>query len=91
MELYQKYAELDKQISLLEEQKKAIREEISESLPEDGVKNEFITAFWTIKKKWSYSPVVESLTENLKSTKEKEEEDGTAKFEEIKQLTIKTK
>lgn len=91
MELYEKYSAIDKEITLLEEQKKGLRKEIEESLPEEGVKNDFVTAFWAIKKKWAYSSAIESLSENLKSAKEKEEEDGTAKFEETKQLTIKVK
>lgn len=89
MTIYEQYAEVDKQIEALEAKKKVIRDEISKELPEEGIKNDFVNAFWTIKKKWTYSPKVDGLTAELKSTKEKEEEDGMAKSEDIKQLTIK--
>lgn len=91
MELYTQYAELQKQIDSLEAKKELLREDIAKTLPEEGFKDETINLYWTTKKKWKYSPKVDGLNAELKATKEKEEEDGTAKSEEVKQLTIKIK
>lgn len=88
---YEQYRQVQKQIDTLEEMKESLRADIEKNLPEEGFKDETINVFWTNKKKWSYSPKVESLTAELKATKAKEEEDGTAKAEDVKQLTIKVK
>lgn len=89
--MYEKYIEIQNQIDVLESQKDSIRKKIEETLPTEGFKNEKINAFWTTKKKWTYSPKVKGLEAEIKATKEKEEEEGLAKFEEVKQLTIKIK
>lgn len=88
-DLYAQYSALEKQIETLELAKKELRATIEEQLPEEGVKNEFVTAFWTLKKKWTYSPMIDALTDNLKVAKKTEEETGMATAEEVKQLTIK--
>lgn len=88
---YQQYVELQKQIDVLEAQKEELREEIGTWLPTDGYKDETITAFWTTKKSWKYSPRVDGLNAELKATKKQEEEEGIATAEETKQLTIKVK
>lgn len=89
MTKYEEYAKLQSEINVLEAKKELLRAEIETILPEDGYKDELITAFWTMKKKYDYSPKVKGLETELKATKKQEEEDGTAKFEEIKQLTLK--
>lgn len=91
MELYAQYTEVQKKIDALEAEKDVLREKITAELPEEGYKDESITAFWTVKKSWKYSPKVDGLNAELKATKKQEEEDGTATAEENKQLTIKVK
>ena len=91
MELYKQYVELEKQIVELEAKKDLLRADIAKSLPEDGYKDETITAFWKTTKKWKYSPKVDGLNAELKATKKDEEEKGIAKFEESKQLAITVK
>lgn len=91
MDLYEQYNKLEKEIEGLESKKELLRADIEKELPAEGVKNNFVTAFWTLKKKFKYSPKVDGLTAELKATKAKEEEDGTATFEETRQLTIKVK
>ena len=54
MELYKQYVELEKQIVELEAKKDLLRADIAKSLPEDGYKDETITAFWKTTKKWKY-------------------------------------
>lgn len=91
MEKYKQYIELQKELDLLEEKKDVLRKEIEAELPEEGYKDEVINVFWTIKKKWEYSPKVKGLETELKATKKDEEEKGIATSEEVKQLTIKIK
>lgn len=91
MTIYEQYIQTQKQLDVLEETKDKLRKEIESQLPEEGFKDDSINVFWTSKKKWTYSPKVEGLTAELKATKEKEEEEGVAKAEEVKQLTIKVK
>lgn len=91
MEQYKQYVELIKEIDLLEAKKEVLRAEIEKDLPEEGFKDETINIFWTTKNKYTYSPKVKGLETELKETKKKEEEDGTATKEETKQLTIKVK
>ncbi len=88
---YEQYVAVSKQIDSLETHKELLRKAISDELPEDGYKDEAINAYWTIKKNYKYSPKVEGLNAELKATKKLEEENGTATFEEAKQLTIKLK
>lgn len=91
MTKYEEYALVTKELDVLEAKKELLRKEIEEILPEEGYKDEIVNAFWTAKKKWTYSPKIDGLTAELKVTKAKEEEDGTATSEETKQLTIKVK
>lgn len=88
-EIYKKYAETQKQIDGLELLRETLRLAIAEKLPAEGVKNESLTAFWKVARKWKYSPLVEGLTAELKATKSEEEEKGIATCEESKQLNIK--
>lgn len=91
MEIYNKYCEVQKKIDLLEEEKELLRKQVSEQLPDDGYKDENITAFWKMGKKYTYSPKVKGLETELKATKKLEEESGEATFEETKTLTISVK
>jgi hypothetical protein len=91
METYKQYIEVSKKIEALEAEKDVLREKISAELPEEGYKDETLTAFWKTSKKWKYSPKVDGLNAELKATKKAEEEDGTATAEESKILTITVK
>lgn len=91
MELYKQYADISREIEALEAKRDILREDISKTLPEEGYKDEQVTAFWKTAKKWKYSPKVDGLTAELKATKKQEEEDGTATAEESKTLTISVK
>lgn len=92
---YQEYALLQKQIEELDAKKELLRAEIEAILPEEGFKDDIINIFWTNKKKWTYTEKVTETEKKLKETvsalKKVEEENGDAKCEEIKQLTIKVK
>ncbi len=87
----EQYATLSKEADVIAEKMTALRKEIEVELPEEGFKSELVTAFWTLRKKWTFSPKIDELQEQVKATMEKEKEDGTAKVEEVKQLTIKVK
>lgn len=91
METYKQYVEVIKKIEALEAEKEVLRTKISDELPEDGYKDETITAFWKITKKWKYSPKVDGLETELKATKKLEEEEGIATAEEKKSLAITVK
>jgi len=91
MEIYKQYVEVQKKIEALEAEKEVLREKISAELPEDGYKDETITAYWKLSTKWKYSPKVDGLTAKLKLTKRAEEENGTATSEESKGLAIMIK
>lgn len=92
---YEEYALLQKQIDELDAKKELLRADIEAILPEEGYKDETINVFWTNKKKWTYTDKVTETEKSLKETigalKALEEENGDAKAEEIKQLTIKVK
>lgn len=95
MNKYEEYALLQKEIDVLDAKKELLRAEIEAILPEDGFKNDVVNAFWTKKTKWTYTDKVseteKQLKETINSLKKLEEENGDAKSEEIKQLTIKVK
>lgn len=91
MNLYEQYAQVSKEIEALEAKQKLIKDDIAKELPEDGIKNDYVTAFWKVGKKWKYSPKVDGLKAELDSTKEKEEKEGIAVFEEVKTVNIKVK
>jgi len=95
MTKYEEYATLQKEIDVLEAKKELLRADIENDLPEEGYKDEIINVFWTNRKKWTYTDKVTETEKKLKETvgalKKLEEENGDAKSEEIKQLTIKVK
>ena len=91
METYKQYVDVSKKIEALEAEKEVLREKISAELPEEGYKDETLTAFWKLTKKWKYSPKVDGLNTELKATKKAEEENGTATAEETKTLAITVK
>lgn len=90
MTIYEQYADVQKQIEELETIQKALRSQIEKDLPEEGYKDESVTAYWTKRKSWKYSPRIDEMTASLKTAKKEEEENGTATAEETKILTIKT-
>lgn len=63
MTKYEEYALVTKELDVLEAKKELLRKEIEEILPEEGYKDEIVNAFWTAKKKWTYSPKIDGLTE----------------------------
>ena len=85
---YEQYVEVQKKIEALEATKESLREKISEGLPEDGYKDETITAFWKQIKKWTYSPKIKELETKLKKAKRIEERNGRATVEESKRLGV---
>lgn len=89
--IYTNYADIQHQIDVLEEKKELLRKEIAEQLKDEGETFNFGTFFWTKKKKYTYSPEVVGLEAKIKETKKREEENGVATVEEVKQLTIKLK
>lgn len=91
MTKYEEYALLQKDIDILEAKKEILRTEISEILPEEGFKSDFMTAFWKVTKKWKYSEDVDLLTNSLKEAKKLEEETGKATSEETRVLSISVK
>lgn len=91
MDIYTRYAEITNSIAALEEQQALIRKQIESSLPDEGYKDDKVTAFWSIKKKWVYPEKVIKAEEVFKTEKKLSESDGSATSEEIRQLTIKVK
>lgn len=91
MDLYEQYHDLQKQIDALTAEQKEVRAAIEQNLPIEGYKTDFITASWTIKPKWTYSPQVKELESNVKAVKKHEEETGIAQLEEQKILNIRVK
>lgn len=95
MTKYEEYALLQKEIDILDAKKEILRAEIEDILPEEGFKDDIVNAFWTKKTKWTYTDKVTTTEKQLKETvsalKKLEEENGEAKAEEVKQLTIKVK
>lgn len=91
-ELFAEYADLKKQIADLEEIAESKRMQISAEMEKEGadkVESDFGTFFFTTRKTWQYSPVVDAAVEGLKVLKKKEEESGAAKATESKSLTFK--
>ena len=91
MTTYEQYIGVIKQIETLEKMKGELRKDIESNLPEEGYKDETINVFWKTRKSYKYSPKIDELGIALKVAKKEEESDGTATFEETKQLTINVK
>lgn len=89
--IYEAYCLLQKQIDALEEKKEELRSQMAEQIPEAGHKDDTITAYWKITKKWKYSEAVDHLNKSIKEIKKSEEESGIAQCEETKQLNIVVK
>lgn len=104
--IYDEYVSVQKEIDVLEERKKGIRERIQAELPAEGFKSEVVTAVWKTSKKWQYSPQVEAkeaeikakeaeiepIAKELKDLKTVEELQGVATLiEEKKTLAITVK
>lgn len=98
MNKYEEYAVLQKEIDVLEAKKAILRFDIEQILPEEGYKDQYVTATWKSNKKWAYSPKVVTLEAKLKEDKiaidlqkEVEEKQGIASCQETKSLVVKVK
>lgn len=81
MELLKKYAMLELSFKALEEQKKALREEIVEDFKKKGIEkmdSEFGSFTVCKKKSWKYSAKIKSLEDKVKIEKSKEQKKGIA-------------
>ncbi len=93
-ELFKNYADIKNQIKDLTAKAKEIEKFVSgEMVKEDveEVKSDFGTFYFTTRKTWEYSKDIKILEEGMKKNKEMEQENGTAKFEEKKSLTFRSK
>ena len=78
-----------KQIELqIEETRSKVVEEM-EKTKADKVETNYGKFFFTIRKIWKYSESVKNASDNLKNLQTKEQENGTATFEEKKSLTFR--
>jgi hypothetical protein len=81
-ELLRKYVMLELSFKALEEQKKALREEIVEDFKKKGlekVNSEFGSFTICNKTSWKYSESIKSLENKVKIAKDKEQKKGIAK------------
>lgn len=81
MELLKKYAMLELSFKALEEQKKALREEIVEDFKKKGIEkmdSEFGSFTVCKNKSWKYSAKIKSLEDKVKIEKSKEQKKGIA-------------
>ena len=88
-ETYEKYASLDAQIKVLEEQKEALKTEILSKMlenEEEKISTEFGNFTVTKLKKWTYPLEVVNKETDYKLAKSKAETDGTATFVENNSL-----
>lgn len=91
--------EVFENLALLEQNKKRLEAEIevartavAEEMQKheaDKVESEYGSFFFTTRKKWKYSPMVEALEKGLKEQKKIEEETKVAIAEETKSLSFR--
>lgn len=89
-----RYAELKVSIQTMDDELGLLKDEIVAGMREVGADKldaDYGTFSLAVKKTWKYSPVVESLGEQLDITKKQEQADGTAECEENKYLVFKAK
>lgn len=89
-----RYAELKVSISEMNDELDLLKDEIVAGMKEVGADKldaDYGTFSLASKKTWKYSPAVESLNEQLDTTKKQEQADGTAECEENKYLVFKAK
>lgn len=81
-DLYIKYVELEKQLAVIEEEKKVLREQILSGLVKRGVeKDETDVGTFTVCRKttWEYTEAVKKLKDKVKLAEIDEQEKGKAK------------
>lgn len=80
--LYTKYVELEKQLAIIEEEKKSLREQILADLSKRGVeKDETEVGTFTVCRKttWAYTDAAKKLKDKVKLAEIDEQERGKAK------------
>ena len=83
-EIFARYAQLKRQITLLEDQMKELQPQVTEELkklPDAKLKTPFGMFNIMRRAKWSYSEAVQQIEDQLKSQQKAEQESGTAKAE----------
>ncbi len=88
-ELLNEYYELSRELDKLEAKKEVLREKIHKETPEQGYKGTLADVSWVRKKKYTYSPLIAKMEQDLKNEKKLQELEG-AEFTETKTLMIKT-
>lgn len=91
-ELFEKYSEIEKEITSLEKKKEEVKAEIKSEMEKEGVdtvKANYGTFFFTIRRTWKYSDAVKKIADKLSEQKKEEEQDGTAKATETKSLSFR--
>jgi len=91
---FDQYVEIQKQINLLEDQKKQIGVDLMAQLEEQNLKTlKHPAGSFTImeRRRYEYSSNVIEMTEKLRQTKFKEEMDGTAQKTITKSLQLRLK
>lgn len=93
-EKFKKYAELKKQIEILDTEIERIKPEVTAELEkiegnkfEDASLGQF---YFMTRKSWTYPAEIKSLEESVKKAKKEAEEAKTATFTESKSLVFKT-
>lgn len=95
-EVLKRYAEVCSAIKRLETEKEELKESVSIVIerinPDDDnkVDTDFGTFSNVTKRKYKYTPFVESLKNELDLAKEKEEQEGTAEYTETKYVKFTT-
>jgi hypothetical protein len=83
--ILKQYADIKRQIALLEKQKEEIEEEVIEAIEENlEGRPEYVTSFGTFKvsgrRTYKYSSTIDTMQKSLYEAKKKEEHDGTAEL-----------
>lgn len=91
-ELFEEYAELQKQADAIADKQKLLKEKLVEDMNAneiEKVESDFGSFYFTSRKTWKYSDSVKAKESEVKDLKKKEEEDGTAEFTESKSLSFR--
>ncbi len=93
-ETIKKYEAIKLQIKALEVEADVLEPEVKEMLANCGaeqIETDLGKFYFTTRKSWKYTEAVKSKEVEVKELKKKEEEAGTATFEENKSLTYRAK
>lgn len=91
-EKLKEYARLKFEEKQIQTRLKELNPEIVAEMEADGLDKQptsLGTFLLAVKKKWTFSPAHEAMTNRLEDIESKEKADGTAKFEESKYLIFK--